>query len=81
MGHLSPEEVTKRLGLEFDHIVPYESGLIVAANVGEPFVLKQKAFNSFTKSIERIADEISIRSVSTVFGTDPRIAANGRGKG
>ncbi len=81
MGHLSPEEVTKRLGLEFDHIVPYENGLIVAANVGEPFVLKQKAFNSFTKSIERIADEISIRSVSTVFGTDPRIAANGKGKG
>ncbi len=80
LGHLDPEEITKRLGIEFDHIVPYEKDLITAANVGEPFILKPSMFSGFAKAIERIADEVSVRPVSHIIGTDrTRVGANGKG--
>lgn len=79
LGHLDPEEITKRLGIEFDHIVPYEKDLITAANIGEPFILKPSMFSGFAKAIERIADEVSVRPISHFIGTErTRAGANGK---
>lgn len=59
VGNIKSEEVTRRMGFEIDHIVPYEKKLLIAANIGEPFVLQSRLKSKFRKAIDKIADEIT----------------------
>lgn len=80
VGNINAEEVTKRMGFEIDHIVPYEKKVLIAANIGKPFVLQGQFRSKFKKSIEKISDEI-IALPTRVFGTRQDLrksyAANG----
>ncbi|MDX2175870.1 MAG: AAA family ATPase [Candidatus Sumerlaeia bacterium] len=69
MGFLSPEDIAKRLGLSFDFVVPYEKDLIEAANLGRPLVLSQSRFAGFSKAIEAIADDVSVRGTPELLAT------------
>ncbi|MBM3996909.1 MAG: hypothetical protein FJ303_22580 [Planctomycetes bacterium] len=38
-GNLNPEDVADRLDRDVDHVVPYEKQLLIASNIGRPYVL------------------------------------------
>jgi len=57
-GSLSVDEVSQRLGAAVDHVLPYEKGVIVAANTGEPYVFHHRPFSRFRRRLRRLADEI-----------------------
>mgnify|MGYP001800189671 FL=1 len=57
-GNQKPDEVAKRLGQPVDHILPYDRKLLIAANSGEPFVLKYPR-KPFTRAIGKIAAEVN----------------------
>ena len=42
-GSVKPAEVANRLGHDVDHVIPFDKGIVVAANTGEPYVLRQAA--------------------------------------
>jgi pilus assembly protein CpaE len=59
LGHLKPQIIIDEMKFKIDYIVPYEKKLTVAANLGEPFVLRNNWLTSkFTKTIKHIADDI-----------------------
>ena len=40
-GSVKPAEVANRLGHNVDHVIPFDKGIVVAANTGEPYVLRR----------------------------------------
>ncbi len=42
-GSVKPAEVANRLGHGVDHVIPFDKGIVVAANTGEPYVLRPSA--------------------------------------
>jgi pilus assembly protein CpaE len=62
-GNLKPVDIERRLGRELDFTFPYQKGLLVAANAGEPFVLHTHRFFGFGREMELLVDEIvAVRS-------------------
>lgn len=60
LGNLDPKAVADRLRRPVDHVVPFESGAMVAANVGNPYVLTaSRWFSGFRPAIARLADDIA----------------------
>ncbi len=57
VGNIRADEVSRRMGLKIDHIVPYEKKLLISANIGSPFVL-QSGNSKFKKAIEKIVEEV-----------------------
>lgn len=57
-GNLKPADIERRLGRELDFAFPYQKGLLVAANAGEPFVLHTHRFFGFGREMELLVDEI-----------------------
>ena len=58
-GNLKVEVVTKQLGQKVDHVVPYQKKLLIAANLGSPYVLNHSpVFSGFSAAVKTIIDEI-----------------------
>ena len=69
-GNINPEGVARRLGRPVDHIIPYEKKLLVAANVGTPYVLSAgRFFSRFPRAIAQLVDEIEALGATTVLPT------------
>ncbi len=68
IGNINATEVTKRMGFDINHIVPYEKKLLVAANLGKPYILDNKR-SAFGKAVGKIADEIIAMSVRQPLGS------------
>jgi len=58
-GNLKPHEVAERLGRDLDYVLPYEKGVVVAANTGEPYVLKAGPFSAYGRQMRRLIDDIA----------------------
>jgi len=58
-GNLKPHEVAERLGRDVDYVLPYEKGVVVAANTGEPYVLKAGLFSAYGRQIRRLIGDIA----------------------
>ncbi len=58
VGNIRSDEVERRMKFKIDHIVPYEKKILVAANMGSPYILQPGLHSRFRKAINRIADEI-----------------------
>ena len=43
-GSVKPADVANRLGHAVDHVIPFDKGIVVAANTGEPYVLRSRFF-------------------------------------
>ncbi len=63
-GNLKPIDVAQHLGQDLAHVVPYQKKLLVAANVGEPFVLQVGRLSDFGRALHRLIDDAADRSVS-----------------
>ena len=62
-GNLRLSDIEEHIGREVDHAIPYKKGVLVAANAGRPFVLKQSRFMGFGKAVAGICDDIEERDV------------------
>ncbi len=57
-GNLKPGDIARRLSRELDYIFPYQKGLLVAANAGEPFVLHTHRYFGFGREMDHLVDDI-----------------------
>ncbi|MFO0865649.1 MAG: AAA family ATPase [Gemmataceae bacterium] len=58
-GNLPPTDVAARLGRPVDVIVPYEKKLFLAANLGQPLILRTgRWFSRFGKVMHELTDEL-----------------------
>lgn len=57
-GNLKPADIERRLSRGLDYVFPYQKGLLVAANAGEPFILHTHRFFGFGHEMEALIDEI-----------------------
>jgi pilus assembly protein CpaE len=58
-GCLKASDVALRLGRDVDHVIPYNRGLIVAANLGRPFVGRRWGFSRCARRLSEMIDDIS----------------------
>jgi pilus assembly protein CpaE len=63
-GNLRPADIGRRLARELDYIFPYQKGLLVAANAGEPFVLHTHRFFGFGREMDALVDDIVAQRAS-----------------
>jgi len=59
-GGLKPGEVAERLGRPVDHVIPYDRNCLVAANMGQPNVLRGPGswFGGFVRGMRPLVREI-----------------------
>ncbi|HEY7185733.1 MAG TPA: AAA family ATPase [Vicinamibacterales bacterium] len=55
LGDLTVTDVEARLGRRVDHAVPYDRGVLVSMNTGEPRVLHAPPWNRFGREVRRMA--------------------------
>ncbi len=57
-GNLKPDDVAQRLGRDINHIVPYQKKLLIASNIGKPYVLSARRWWGVGKAFQQILDEL-----------------------
>jgi pilus assembly protein CpaE len=57
-GNLKPGDIERRLARGLDYIFPYQKGLLVAANAGEPFILHTHRYFGFGREMDALVDDI-----------------------
>ena len=57
-GSVKPAEVANRLGHAVDHVIPFDKGIVIAANTGEPYVLRPSRFFGCGRQLRELVDEI-----------------------
>ena len=58
-GCLRPTDVALRLNRDIDHIVPYNRGLIAAANLGRPYLSRTWRFSQCGQRLTEIVDNVA----------------------
>jgi pilus assembly protein CpaE len=58
-GCLRPTDVALRLDRDVDHIVPYNRGLIAAANLGRPYLSRTWRFSRCGQRLTEIVDDVA----------------------
>jgi pilus assembly protein CpaE len=76
-GNLRPADVAERLGRRVDYLVPYQKKLVIAANVGRPFVLGAHTWFGLGKALRRMVEDI----VKLAPAPAGRLSENGRPAG
>jgi pilus assembly protein CpaE len=58
-GNLKPADVAERLGRPVDYIIPYQKKLLIATNLGRPYILQVgRWFNAFGKVMHQFIDDL-----------------------
>jgi hypothetical protein len=57
-GSLRPADVAGRLGHNVDYVFPYDKQVIIAANMGEPFVLRAGRFSTLGRQLREFVDDV-----------------------
>ena len=57
-GSVKPAEVANRLGHSVDHVIPFDKGIVVAANTGEPYVMRGGRWFGCGRQLREVVDEI-----------------------
>lgn len=57
-GSVKPADVASRLGHDVDHVIPFDKRVIVAANTGEPYVLRAGRFFGCGRHLRRLVEDI-----------------------
>ena len=57
-GSVKPADVAARLGHAVDHVVPFDRRIVIAANTGEPYILRPSRFFGCGRQLRRLVDEI-----------------------
>ncbi len=75
-GSVKPAEVANRLGHSVDHVIPFDKGIVVAANTGEPYVLRPSRFFGCGRQLRELVDEIDAMRESAPL--PDIVSSNGR---
>jgi pilus assembly protein CpaE len=67
-GCVKPVDVANRLGQEVHHVIPYDKRLVVAANTGEPYMLRAGRWFGCGRQLRRLVDELDTISGTLPFG-------------
>ena len=70
-GSVKPAEVANRLGHDVDHVIPFDKGIVVAANTGEPYVLRPRRFFGCGRRLRRLVDDIDAMSAGRAASARP----------
>ena len=78
--NLKPTEVEQRLGRPIEHVLTYHKSVVVAANIGQPYVLGASRLWGLGRALARLVEEVStttqaVRSAPARRDTEP--SANG----
>jgi len=57
-GSVKPAEVASRLGHSVDHVIPFDKGIVIAANTGEPYVLRGGRWFGCGRQLRELVDDI-----------------------
>jgi pilus assembly protein CpaE len=69
-GNLKPADIERRLTRTLDYVFPYQKGLLVAANAGEPFALHAHRFFGFGRELNLLVDDIVAQRANNLKGTE-----------
>jgi pilus assembly protein CpaE len=61
-GSVKPVDVANRLGHDVDHVIPFDKRIVIAANTGEPYVLRPSRWFGCGRHLRRLVDEIDTMS-------------------
>jgi pilus assembly protein CpaE len=65
-GSVKPVDVANRLGHDVDHVIPFDKRIVIAANTGEPYVLRPSRWFGCGRHLQRLVDDID-----TMIGGSP----------
>jgi pilus assembly protein CpaE len=57
-GSVKPADVASRLGYDVDHVIPFDKRIVIAANIGEPYILRAGRFFGCGRHLRRLVDDI-----------------------
>ena len=57
-GYVSAADVANRLGHRVDHVIPFDKGIVVAANTGEPYVLHPRRLFGCGRQLQQLVNDI-----------------------
>ena len=78
-GSVRPADAAERLGCDVDHVVPFDKAVVVAANTGEPCILRPRRWFGCGRAIQGLVDDIDTMAVAETPTPVPPVAAqNGR---
>ncbi|CUQ67320.1 AAA family ATPase [Candidatus Nitrospira inopinata] len=58
-GNLKLTDIERRLGRQLQYVFPYQKGILVAANAGEPYILGLHRYFGFGREMEALVDDIA----------------------
>lgn len=67
-GSISPGDAAGRIGQPVDHVLPFHKGVIAAANLGEPYVLRAGRFSGHGRAIRRLVAEVDALAAEPTAG-------------
>ena len=57
-GNLKPDDVARRLGRDVDHVIPYQKKLLIASNIGQPYILGATTWWGVGKALHSLLDQL-----------------------
>jgi len=57
-GCVKPADVASRLGHAVDHVIPFDKNIVIAANTGEPYVLRPSRLFGCGRQLQGLVDDI-----------------------
>jgi pilus assembly protein CpaE len=80
-GNLRPADVALRIGRDVDHVLPYDERLLVAANLGKPYLLHSRRwFNRFARQVRKLVAEIETLRPATGVARHPKRTPSDNGE-
>jgi MinD-like ATPase involved in chromosome partitioning or flagellar assembly len=70
MGDLSTADIEGRLGRPLDHVVPYDSHVLVSMNTGKPYALHAPRWSRFARAIKGLVASVEQPSTPSSIATD-----------
>ena len=73
-GNLKPADVAARFKQPVDFLIPYEKKLLIAANLGVPYMLNVGRFSKFGNAMKQLIDDVERRSEAAALNPAPAAA-------
>jgi pilus assembly protein CpaE len=70
-GNLKPSDVARYLGRDVDYVVPFNKQVVVATNLGRPYILRARRLFGFGRAIRRIINDLEKTTVPRTESESP----------
>jgi pilus assembly protein CpaE len=83
-GNLAPTDVAARLGRQIDFLIPYQKKVLIAGNLGRPYIFQAgrlfsawgRSMHRLIEALERYRPEVSAVAAPTAKAEEPHAEAN-----